>query len=201
MQRGGLSPRLRGDPTIVGHSSSGSGSIPAPAGEPRGPLPHLHKLRVYPRACGGTVANYHCQRADTGLSPRLRGNRCGAGEGLQGRGSIPAPAGEPRRTCPRRCHRRVYPRACGGTPRGVGSGCGCTGLSPRLRGNHEGVLRLAGSLRSIPAPAGEPDVREVPQFPQQVYPRACGGTMSVIYMTEVSVGLSPRLRGNPPPGC
>ena len=51
----GLSPRLRGNPSRPRISTTRSGSIPAPAGEPSlfrsSPLPP----RVYPRACGGTI--------------------------------------------------------------------------------------------------------------------------------------------------
>ena len=49
--------------------------------------------------------------------------------------------------------------------------------------------------RSIPAPAGEPaSLREV-ICGTQVYPRACGGTLSDGLNVRTVYGLSPRLRG------
>ena len=173
----GLSPRVRGEPPMQmftpwrnwvypracggtlhhGNQPHLRGSIPARAGEPRGPsLGHVRgeppmqmftpwRNWVYPRACGGTL--HH------GNQPHLRG-------------SIPARAGEPRG--PSLGHVRgeppmqmftpwrnwVYPRACGGTLH--------HGNQPHLRG-------------SIPARAGEPRGPSLGHDDAWVYPRACGG--------------------------
>ena len=52
-------------------------------------------LRVYPRACGGTVPSADAVNEAIGLSPRVRGN-LGIDVSQQGAyGSIPARAGEP----------------------------------------------------------------------------------------------------------
>ena len=57
---------------------------------------------------------------------------------------------------------RVYPRACGGTRLDSAISEAAQGLSPRLRGN----LGVEGDrvivMRSIPAPAGEPDNIAIP---------------------------------------
>ena len=77
-------------------------------------------------------------RQVSGLSPRLRGNHdvCMALT---------------------REHPGVYPRACGGTgPLKVAEDARY-GLSPRLRGNHFPVYSRVPFIRSIPAPAGEPN--------------------------------------------
>ena len=50
----------------------------------------------------------------------------------------------------------VYPRACGGTKVRKYSDNLLMGLSPRLRGNLQGLADDVGRSRSIPAPAGEP---------------------------------------------
>ena len=78
----------------------------------------VSRVRVYPRACGGTWIRSLVRVWVAGLSPRLRGNhaRLVAVESLKR--SIPALAGEPNPG-----HRiphiaRVYPRACGGTASG-----------------------------------------------------------------------------------
>ena len=83
------------------------GSIPAQAGEPdpcdAGEFRQL-RLRVYPRAGGGTirVRSSFGSTPTSGLSPRRRGNRCPASAWVYPRagggtcaGSIPAQAGEP----------------------------------------------------------------------------------------------------------
>ena len=51
---GGLSPRVRGNPTPTPAPAWRSGSIPACAGEPIPPAPGAAPGRVYPRVCGGT---------------------------------------------------------------------------------------------------------------------------------------------------
>ena len=51
-------------------------------------------------------------------------------------------------------------------------------------------------IRSIPASAGEPPRSLLVGAASQVYPRECGGTISVIYSSCFARGLSPRVRGN-----
>ena len=154
-------------------------------------------IAVYPRACGGTPVNLANGTSYVGLSPRLRGNRGHVALlPLSGR-SIPAPAGEPK--CSSSCWSTswVYPRACGGTTWLVAGPPPAEGLSPRLRGNLRAGQHRRARHRSIPAPAGEPRWRVLPISNEQVYPRACGGTMSTSSASVVAKGLSPRLRGNP----
>ena len=91
------------------------GSIPACAGEPRGPGLPGQDQRVYPRVCGGT----HYIAGDVGdgegLSPRVRGNRGKNKEYDWDERSIPACAGEPGAGAAGVAHAEVYPRVCGGT--------------------------------------------------------------------------------------
>ena len=194
----GLSPRLRGNqPTPValkmpirsipapageprtwsGLSGSARRSIPAPAGEPLLYRDNRMVIRVYPRACGGTMAPPTPPTKTSGLSPRLRGN-------LRGRPCWrPDPA--------------VYPRACGGTLLVGSANAPTAGLSPRLRGNRESSFPGSLSAGSIPAPAGEPLESVYRDRRPWVYPRACGGTWFLLQMPLSMTGLSPRLRGNP----
>ena len=152
----GLSPRLRGNHRAGTNANPGTGSIPAPAGEP-----------------GVEITTMTMK---TGLSPRLRGNPGGVARDADYQRSIPAPAGEPRSPALPRLPNGVYPRACGGTvvylpPGGLGEG-----LSPRLRGNHLRAGDGDDFLGSIPAPAGEPPRPLSSARYSKVYPRACGGT-------------------------
>ena len=111
-------------------------------------------------------------------------------------GSIPARAGEPRVSLTPRSPLTVYPRACGGTRHHTERlGC-CTGLSPRVRGNHSHEWRDVSGRGSIPARAGEPTWLHPRRSRAKVYPRACGGTASIGSSISTSIGLSPRVRGN-----
>ncbi len=193
---GGLSPRMRGNPTIAADTSLQAGSIPAHAGEPAWKISARTRARVYPRACGGT-SRLASNRWDVwGLSPRMRGNRRPGRASRTGPGSIPAHAGEPRPEHRPNGFVRVYPRACGGTSREHHIDSGHQGLSPRMRGNrfHRGfAFRLGGS---IPAHAGEPITAADLDSLARVYPRACGGTGWGARPGGPGRGLSPRMRGN-----
>ncbi len=166
--RTGLSPRVRGTST----------------------------RRVYPRGCGGTHPYIAGGLFVAGLSPRVRGNPQHHHDDGRRYGSIPAGAGEPRRTSGPPSALWVYPRGCGGTvdPRDV-PWCGA-GLSPRVRGNPEAALNTITADGSIPAGAGEPRWPRTNPHRLGVYPRGCGGTPSPLAARRSNWGLSPRVRGN-----
>ena len=87
---------------------------------------------------------------------------------------------------------------CGGTAGLLPLTVVGTGLSPRVRGNHDDDDDSRSRDRSIPACAGEPR-REMPGWAvPQVYPRVCGGTTLALGLPLALAGLSPRVRGNPP---
>ena len=168
------------------------------------PFQLLRYGRVYPRACGGTLRHHVEISRRVGLSPRLRGNQRLIPLALERERSIPAPAGEPCTVVILYPSVTVYPRACGGTRQyRFADSTHSQGLSPRLRGNPI-VRRFADWARiggSIPAPAGEPcNAFLLPGY-EAVYPRACGGTSSILSPTLFQSGLSPRLRGNPRCHC
>ena len=112
--------------------------------------------------------------------------------------SIPACAGEPRRSSAGSVSHRVYPRVCGGTDDGTGLKARGQGLSPRVRGNHDDYPDWAHCKRSIPACAGEPGSRGGGGGVDEVYPRVCGGTEERGDAEMFAEGLSPRVRGNRP---
>ena len=176
---GGLSPRVRGTQLLdllVNHLNR---SIPARAGEPGPEQRRRHPGEVYPRACGGTGLRLERPVAQTGLSPRVRGNPQRAHPWPALAGSIPARAGEPRRDVAGQRALMVYPRACGGTVYPLLLAVGMGGLSPRVRGNRAGCAGIRRRWGSIPARAGEPSSRLFLDRHGQVYPRACGGTCSM----------------------
>ena len=91
----GLSPRVRGNQRTVVIAFPHSGTIPACAGEPRGPVCGARGGWDYPRVCGGTVLYLIGGQCHRGLSPRVRGNLIATCIGLMASGTIPACAGEP----------------------------------------------------------------------------------------------------------
>ena len=177
------------------------GSIPACAGEPPQGTAKPDCRQVYPRVCGGTFSILVARRMMQGLSPRVRGNPRAAGPAAAGAWSIPACAGEPICCWRRLWTTRVYPRVCGGTrPSSLQSGGpALRGLSPRVRGNRRWHSMHSPWLWSIPACAGEPGGITPAAASVEVYPRVCGGTTASARMPPECTGLSPRVRGNPPP--
>ena len=131
------------------------GSIPAHAGEPQASMTSSTPWRVYPRACG---------------EPRL------STSSRLGFRVYPRACGEPTATGVMWANSRVYPRACGGTSTVPSWRAPSWGLSPRMRGNRDYGLVGTFPSGSIPAHAGEPNVRQGLSRSQGVYPRACGGT-------------------------
>ena len=112
---GGLSPRVRGNLSLLVRYVVHGGSIPACAGEPTASPWSRLAARVYPRVCGGTDKALAERSLHEGLSPRVRGNRCRRGRVTDVEGSIPACAGEPTCAPGTQGEGWVYPRVCGGT--------------------------------------------------------------------------------------
>ena len=147
--------------------------------------------------CGGTLPWCGSSQPSNGLSPRVRGNQPGTLPNVNHAGSIPACAGEPMDRDRGKESWRVYPRVCGGTDREARFDVSEMGLSPRVRGNPYCATDSTGLTGSIPACAGEPSPVGSPCPPARVYPRVCGGTIRTRPPFDDTVGLSPRVRGNP----
>ena len=172
------------------------GSIPACAGEPTIALYPIPNGAVYPRVCGGTLANLSAVARRWGLSPRVRGNPSALIRASWSSRSIPACAGEPdSRPGPKRDD-EVYPRVCGGTRLATRPKTRRRGLSPRVRGNLAECSAIPLQLGSIPACAGEPRSASSSLGSSGVYPRVCGGTSCSNAVWSTALGLSPRVRGN-----
>ena len=178
--------------------AAGCRSIPAYAGEPDAAGGAGFGAAVYPRVCGGTCAiSTGCANL-IGLSPRMRGNLKRIWGNFVRYRSIPAYAGEPRTAACAAAVRSVYPRVCGGTPDETVREIINAGLSPRMRGNPQADAERQVQAGSIPAYAGEPVAppARAPGLP--VYPRVCGGTLTLTGKAAGVFGLSPRMRGNRP---
>ena len=73
----GLSPRVRGKLARFVRLPLQPGSIPACAGETQAATTSPTKSAVYPRVCGGNPDETVREIINAGLSPRVRGKRCG----------------------------------------------------------------------------------------------------------------------------
>ena len=187
---------MRGNAAQAKPFGAAKGSIPALAGERAELQYRVAVLKVYPRACGGTIRTDDGSDYTSGLSPRLRGNGTEASRAPVTRGSIPALAGERIGDVVHAEYLGVYPRACGGTWYCRRAERARQGLSPRLQGNGRGRSRQITVTGSIPALAGERVAESQRLFKGKVYPRACGGTTRAADTLRNLMGLSPRLRGN-----
>ena len=127
----GLSPRVRGNRNRSGNTTAADRGLSPRVRGNRSPDRDVvaSTCRVYPRVCGGTEAHLQARRVIA---------RCAPPRSVSAR-SIPACAGEPRRSC-----RRAMPWLL------------LEGLSPRVRGNHHEAVQLPLRGWSIPACAGEP---------------------------------------------
>ena len=190
----GLSPRGRGKRHQARVELVAFGSIPAWAGETCVGRPAVCPESVYPRVGGGNSPIFLPTPPFAGLSPRGRGKQGDGPALVDGKGSIPAWAGE---TCPQ-CRSmpilEVYPRVGGGNERAGRRGGLSGGLSPRGRGKLQDWQRGHIGIGSIPAWAGEtrPGRRLCPQC--RVYPRVGGGNRLLLYLITREPGLSPRGR-------
>ena len=185
----GLSPRVRGNQGRSRPCAHRQGSIPACAGEPSIGAPSHRARGVYPRVCGGTRLLMLPSLARYGLSPRVRGNLGLLRRQVVSEGSIPACAGEPKKSASVARAFWVYPRVCGGTSIVRSAVTRSPGLSPRVRGNPWMSTRRSSLGRSIPACAGEPPIRSSSISLAMVYPRVCGGTPAAFYRFFVSYSL------------
>ena len=191
----GLSPRGRGKLSASSCAFAVARSIPAWAGE----TPYADILaamsRVYPRVGGGNILHCWDGGGVEGLSPRGRGKLHPAVGQPQGRGSIPAWAGETPALRHRRIQQRVYPRVGGGNdPENEGQFI-CNGLSPRGRGKPPPTSPRGTRTGSIPAWAGETAALAAPSIQPTVYPRVGGGNQGHPLAFQDVAGLSPRGRG------
>ena len=150
----GLSPRGRGNLQHQINACLPLGSIPAWAGEPVCRSCSLLTSRVYPRVGGGTMLTAAPTKSSNGLSPRGRGNLRPCPSGARRTRSVPAWAGEPSTGRTMAAASGVYPRVGGGTVLTFTQNDGSTGLSPRGRGNRDGIVPLYSRVGSIPAWAG-----------------------------------------------
>lgn len=130
------SPHLRGSRVRGRPEVPPLRSIPAPAGELRPPSVHAPVARVDPRACRGAAGREYVWMANSGRSPRLRGN--------------------PKNTPLASLHFRSIPARAGGAEALFAATAPMIGRSPSVRGSQFSIPLRCSDWGSIPARAGEP---------------------------------------------
>ena len=191
-------PRVGGEPGSADGAAVGAwGSIPAWAGNPECPRGRPSIPWVYPRVGGEPVSLDQPPHGGSGLSPRGRGTpRYGQAESWDER-SIPAWAGNPGKCDVSRKGKGVYPRVGGEPVCDVDDEGRLVGLSPRGRGTPCPDWLQTSMSRSIPAWAGNPELRQQAGGLSWVYPRVGGEPYYARGSRPTTNGLSPRGRGTP----
>ena len=94
-------------------------------------------------------------------------------------------------------NRRVHPRVCGERISKVATYDGSNGSSPRMRGTLHVTQATIGSIRFIPAYAGNASPNRKQGQGSAVHPRVCGERSAEGSGKEIADGSSPRMRGTP----
>ena len=191
----GSSPRVRGKRCRPWGWAWGFRLIPARAGKTDQDPPGRGETRAHPRACGENWVKDNQETVKLGSSPRVRGKREHAHQGMLGARLIPARAGKTRKRCLSHWCRKAHPRACGeNVSQDAGKLIGA-GSSPRVRGKQwfEGTGQPTGRL--IPARAGKTIRPQKRVRNDQAHPRACGENATVSAAARLASGSSPRVRG------
>ena len=191
----GSSPRVRGTRLVVAPAQMDRGIIPACAGNTRPPCRRASRCRDHPRVCGEHLHAYGYTPFLTGSSPRVRGTRRDSKVHNEGRGIIPACAGNTDFLVGRKPQARDHPRVCGEHRSWTALRAWHMGSSPRVRGTLDRVDVLIGQLGIIPACAGNTQSPKVRRPHGRDHPRVCGEHSFEVLFMSVCAGSSPRVRG------
>ena len=193
----GLSLLAQGNHQRVWLRSASPRSIPARAGEPLPTPTAPASTRVYPCSRRGTSASRMRRRATQGLSLLAQGNPDHHRVRHRRAGSIPARAGEPRRSDAGSRPTRVYPCSRRGTSVSSFPLALIAGLSLLAQGNRRQQRVSPRRRRSIPARAGEPRNITRVRWLMWVYPCSRRGTGDALCRYRTAQGLSLLAQGNP----
>ena len=193
----GSSPRMRGTPSTASCMTSGSGIIPADAGNTKYQLFCTRPREDHPRGCGEHYHNCFASLRHWGSSPRMRGTRPSFIHGAEPTRIIPADAGNTPSLFRLLRLKRDHPRGCGEHLFNLEAGDGAAGSSPRMRGTRGADAALAPVGGIIPADAGNTSARDSRRVGIKDHPRGCGEHGADALRRNCHSGSSPRMRGTP----
>ena len=191
----GSSPRVRGKHRQGRDRLRQRGFIPACAEKTSSGKWGISCAAIHPRVCGEnfSVGTTGAQGMDS--SPRVRRKPGRLGAAVHAVGFIPACAGKTRRTCPWTSPRWIHPRVCGeNTAMAVWSTLAADS-SPRVRGKHPHLVRVAHHGRFIPTCAGKTSTGRTRLRSWWIHPRVCGENARDVARTGNGRDSSPRVRG------
>ena len=149
----------------------------------------------HPRACGANETLFPRNYSPYGSSPRVRGKPKRLAHKSDVSRIIPARAGQTIRQTGRLADCADHPRACGANSDNSSTTTSRSGSSPRVRGKLLLFGCRVGSMRIIPARAGQTWLPRAifTSFPD--HPRACGANLEANFGGINKAGSSPRVRG------
>ena len=154
---------------------------------------------VHPRVCGEQVPAWPWQKPCAGSSPRVRGTVSDRRQFDIVDRFIPACAGNSAQLFGRPSANTVHPRVCGEQLILISRSWLRSGSSPRVRGTEVlGKIRT-GSMRFIPACAGNRSTGWCVLATVSVHPRVCGEQSPGRRICWRIGGSSPRVRGTARP--
>ena len=109
----GSSPRMRGTPPYIGVMRLREGLIPTYAGNTRGAVANLHRVRAHPHVCGEHYDVNLFHGHSEGSSPRMRGTRDDLEPNAAATGLIPTYAGNTYPNPDPYAQARAHPHVCG----------------------------------------------------------------------------------------
>ena len=164
------------------------GETPLPVFAPRSAWAH-------PRVCGENGTNIHRPLTAVGSSPRVRGKPCSTFPPVSSDGLIPACAGKTAGAVVDCEPSQAHPRVCGENQCRECARVRRSGSSPRVRGKrHDGISDRVTN-RLIPACAGKTEGGLANRLRSRAHPRVCGENVVFVFVSLVTLGSSPRVRG------
>ena len=191
----GSSPRVRGMEGIGCRERRRARFIPACAGNGTIANNMLVLISVHPRVCGEWRSRYRRGSRPGGSSPRVRGMVSALMDCAAMGRFIPACAGNGDPVTGVLTVVPVHPRVCGEWLTSMIARASAYGSSPRVRGMVRDFFDRSQAFRFIPACAGNGCVVLMRNTSAPVHPRVCGEWLSCQYVTLLSDGSSPRVRG------
>ena len=191
----GSSPHMRGTPMACFTFRAQSGIIPAYAGNTSPSIRPAATRRDHPRICGEHGRPCHSHGPPLGSSPHMRGTPLRGRQGTQGRGIIPAYAGNTVLMISVVDEREDHPRICGEHCLVLFPDLYLKGSSPHMRGTHRRRSGQRHCKGIIPAYAGNTKRGLSAPSHAEDHPRICGEHDTVTQVHLLSQGSSPHMRG------
>ena len=146
---------MRGKPVCVQAFAVRTRIIPAHAGQTMPKMLSIDLCTDHPRACGANAQRDERAATVAGSSPRMRGKRWSRRPRCHSPRIIPAHAGQTPVRPPAAIRPSDHPRACGANSAVDRADQMNNGSSPRMRGKQRHQTGNTGTVRIIPAHAGQ----------------------------------------------